>query len=135
MKRKNLAKLEDERVQVSAKVERFGVVNDHNGKVASMLLSDILVSNGQISEKVDHMWIRINKLEFEGCLNITDKSYISFSALIKTYFLAPDFKKVQGYCFRKVKNIKSKATNVDGITLKEFISFKEEQGVKVRKYA
>lgn len=135
MKRRNLAKFENQRVCVNAKIERFGVANTSEGKVASILLTDILVSNGQFSEKVDHMWIRINKLEFKNCLCLTDKTYISFNALIKTYLASPDYTKTQGYCFRKVRNIEPKAKNEDGVSLNEFISFMKQKGLNVLKYA
>lgn len=135
MKRKNLAKFENTRVTVKAKIERFGVAHKGEEKVASILLSEIWVSDGKASEKVDHTWIRINKKQFERCLSLTDQTYISFNALVKPYFSAPKYEKVQGFCFRKVCDITPTVENVEGIPLHEFIAFKEETfGLKIRKY-
>ena len=134
MKRKNLAKFKGTRVLVKAKIERFGVAHRGEEKVASMLLSEIWVSNGEKSEKVDHTWIRINKKEFERCLPLTDQTYISFDARIEPYFLAPKYEKMQGYCFRKVNGIEETVKGFDGTSLRDFISLKESMGLKIRKY-
>jgi hypothetical protein len=117
MKRENLA-IFNGRIKGNGKIEKFSICNDRNKKMITVLLTDIILSDENKKETVDHAWFRINKKT--NIDEIELGSIINFSCCVQPYYFAPDYKIMQGYRIRKVRHIEP-ITAGNGHKLPSFI--------------
>jgi len=117
MKRENLAIFKG-RIKGKGTVKKFSLCNNQEKKMITVLLTDLVLSDGEKTETVDHAWFRINKkINIE---NIEMDAMIKFTCCIQAYYFAPDYKVQQGYRIRKIRQIKP-LTKGNGHKLPSFI--------------
>jgi len=117
MKRENLAIFKG-RIKGKGIIKKFSLCNNQEKKMITVLLTDLVLSDGHQTETVDHAWFRINKkINIE---KIELDAMINFTCCIQAYYFAPDYKVQQGYRIRKIRQIEP-LTKGNGHKLPSFI--------------
>jgi hypothetical protein len=123
MKRQVLSNFEG-RIRGIGTVSRFGVCRNNENRIPTMCLRDVLLSDDEKEVEVDHIWMRINKKIKE--INFVDGDRFHFTCITDAYYFAPEYKQVQGYGIRKIKDIHIVEKGC-GSSLHEFIEWKSER--------
>jgi len=119
------------RFKAIGKIKRFGLSNIAGEKIITMLLLDVKVVTKEERELYfDHAWVRVGPKTFMK--ELREGSVIEFDCVRSEYYKAPDYKEIQGYGIRKVRNVKIHQ-NGKGMNMEQFI-YKVKEGRKLMEH-
>jgi hypothetical protein len=93
------------RANGSGKIEKYGLRTTSEGKIATILLSNVIIQeqSGEEQRTVDHAWFSVNKsIDFKD-FKIGDE--ITFTCLVKEYSKNRDYSQTHAYGIRKIRSV------------------------------